>query len=369
MKKILTILFLFLIFSVQFVTAAFAQQTHGNRPNTTYFEVRVLSVKDKSNTLYQNMAGITTVGLEVEIDSGKSKGKKISIERTDIPNSMGEKLRTGDHIIIARNIDPITGEEMYYMTDYVRKNQLFILFVLFLLFVVVIGRFQGLLSVGGMILSFLIIMNLIIPQIMKGVNPVGVTLLGSLFIIPLTFYMAHGINKHTTVAIVATFITLALTGTLAVFFVDFTRLTGFAMEEAVFIQAMKGNVINIKNLLLAGIIIGALGVLDDITVSQTSITERLHHANPMYTFKELYSQSMKVGRDHIASLVNTLIIVYAGASLPLFLLFSDQNLSLIPVLNHEIIATEVVRTLVSSIGIISAVPIATFLACIVIKRK
>ncbi len=358
----------FVLLLLSYFTAQVSAHGGGN-PITSYSEATILEINHTSNIIKQGIEGISTVDLVVKMDTGSLKGKTVTMKDSNVPNTMGEKLKPGDHIIVARNTDFVTGTEMFYMTDYVRKNQLFILFAVFLSFVLIIGRLQGLLSVGGMIISFLIIMNVIIPQIMNGVNPIGITLVGALIIIPLTFYMAHGINKHTTVAIIATFLTLAMTGALAVFFVDFTRLTGFAMEEAMFIQSIKGTVINIKNLLLAGIIIGALGVLDDITISQTSIVERLQHANPKYTFKELYSHSMKVGRDHIASLVNTLIIVYAGASLPLLLLFSDQHLSLVPVINHEIIATEIVRTLVSSIGIISAVPLATFLACIAIRKK
>lgn len=356
----LFIVFLFHPHSVKAHTAA--------TQDTQYVEAEVLRVDDKTNIVQKEIAGVSMQRIELVVTSKENRGKKITIETSTLPATIGETLKKGDKVIVGRIINP-EGKQIYYIADFVRKRELLILFALFVAFVLFIGRLQGIFSFIGMLTSFYVIMNVIIPQILQGVNPVGITLIGSLIIIPVTFYLAHGLNKKTTIAVVSTFISLALTGALAYFFVDFVRLTGFAMEEAIFIQQLKGSLINIKNLLLAGIIIGALGILDDITISQTSVVEKLAEANPKYSFKELYFHAMSVGRDHIASLVNTLILVYAGAALPLFLLFSDAKLALSPIINHEIIATEIVRTLIPSIGIIAAVPITTLLACFSKKRS
>jgi len=160
----------------------------------------------------------------------------------------------------------------------------------------------------------------------------------------------------------STFIALVITGILANVFVEVAKLTGYASEEAGFLQVAKQGMMNIRGLLLAGIIIGTLGVLDDITVSQAAIVQQLKEISSKISPKELFSRAMNIGRDHIASMINTLVLVYTGASLPLLLLFIDSSHSFSEVINYEIIAVEIIRTLVGSIGLIAAVPITTFLA-------
>lgn len=216
-------------------------------------------------------------------------------------------------------------------------------------------------SLLGMIISFFILTKGLLPSILQGNDPVLIMLLGSLLIIPITFYISHGINKKTTIAIVSTFLTLVITAALSYSFVILAKLTGFNAEESVYLQAQGFNV-NMRSILLAGIILGAMGVLDDITISQVSIVETLRKSNKSLSKWDLYKHAMNVGRDHISSLVNTLFLVYAGAALPLFLLFYGNGLRTELVINQEVVATEIVRTLVSSIGIILAVPLASYIA-------
>ncbi len=220
-----------------------------------------------------------------------------------------------------------------------------------------------------MIISFIIIFQFIIPQILYGNNPIVIAVLGSFFIIPITFYLSHGFNKKTTVAVVSTIIALVFTGVFAQIFVALTNLTGFGSEEAAFVQTLVPGMINMKGLLLAGIIIGVSGILDDVTISQSALIEQLFQTDQKLTAKELYSKGMNVGRDHIASLVNTLILIYAGASLPLLILFVNNPHPISEIINYEFIASEIVRTLVGSIGLILAVPISTLLAVFVYKKK
>jgi uncharacterized membrane protein len=190
-----------------------------------------------------------------------------------------------------------------------------------------------------------------------------------LLIIPATFYPSHGLNRKTSIAILSTICALLITGFLANFFLDFAKLSGLSSEEAGFLQTMNPEVFtNMRGLLLAGIIIGVLGVLDDVTVSQASIVWQLKIANPQFTKVELYKRAMEVGRDHISSMVNTLVLVYAGASLPLLLLFNDAAKPFAEIINYEILADEIVRTLVGSIGLILVVPISTFLAAIFVGK-
>lgn len=348
LKSFITILLIYLFF-ISIINPIAAQS---NKP--LYLEGKITQIQK--------------VEVKVQVEEGKIKGKIVTVRLADDKQQERQNLKTGDKVIISYSQDA-KGAEIVYIVDHVRRNQLLLLFIIFIAVVIVIGRFKGFFSFLGMIFSFVIIGRMIVPNIIEGTDPVVVTLLGSLFIIPVTFYISHGLNKKTTVAVVSTFISLMLTGILAYVFVEITKLTGFAAEEAVYLQAFKGDVINIKSLLLAGIIIGAMGVLDDITISQASIVEKLYETNTKLKSRELFLKGMDVGRDHIASLVNTLVLVYAGAALPLFLLFYQTDMTYAKVINQEIIATEIVRTLVSSIGIIAAVPITTMLTAIVVKSK
>lgn len=307
--------------------------------------------------------------VNVTLLESDKKGKNYPVALFDEKQLKIQNLHEGDIVLVSMT-KGINGNDQVIIVDQVRRFPLLVLFALFLLVVIVIGRLKGILSFVGMVFSFLIIAQFIVPQIIVGNDPLLISLLGSIFIIPASFYIGHGFHWQTTIAVVSTFCALIITGVLAYIFVYFTKLTGFAAEEAMFIQAIPGQTINIQSLLLAGIIIGAMGVLDDITISQTSIVNKLIIANPKYSFRKVYAEAMDVGRDHISSLVNTLILVYAGAALPLFVLLQNSQFGgYTEVINMEIVATEIVRTLVSSIGIISAVPITTILASWYAKRN
>ncbi len=281
-----------------------------------------------------------------------SKGKSYEIESGQYETSNNIKYKIGDKIVV-------TDDQI---TDYVRRPSLYLLFVIFLLLTVVIAGKWGLTSVFGMAYSFYIIFKFILPLIIKGYNPVTVSIIGAVFIIPVTFSMSHGINRKTINAIIGTLISMVIVGLLSVLFVNLSKLSGFAVEEAGFLQYQLGGIINMKGILLAGIIISTLGVMDDITISQASVVEELRKANKKLSKKELFFRSMNVGKDHISSMVNTLVLVYAGASLPLLLLFVNNPHPFLEVINYEIIADEIVRTLVGSIGLILAVPITTYIA-------
>jgi uncharacterized membrane protein len=183
----------------------------------------------------------------------------------------------------------------------------------------------------------------------------------------LALYLAHGLNAATTVAVLGTLASLLLTALLSVIFVGVSSFTGSGSEEAVFLQISQQQV-NLEGLLLASIIIGTLGVLDDVTVTQASAVWELHRANPAYGIKKLYQAGIRIGRDHIASTVNTLVLAYAGASLPLLVLFTVANRSFTDVVTSELMAEEVVRTLVGSIGLVASVPLTTGLAAFVVSR-
>jgi len=306
--------------------------------------------------------------LEVLVTKGSLENKKIEVQSGNLPVTNLQKYKIGDDVIINFSKD-FEGKDNFVITDYVRRNSLALLFVIFVAVAVVIGRIQGATSLLGMGISFLVIFVFILPRISSGDDPVLTAIIGSLVIIPTTFFLSHGVNKKTGVAMAGTFFALAVTGLLAAVFVEASKLTGFGSEEASFLQSIKPGFINIKGLLLAGMIISVLGILDDVTVSQASIVEQLKKANPKFSTRELYSKAMAVGKDHIASVVNTLVLVYTGASLPLLLLFIDNPQPFSQVVNYEMIADEIVKTLVGSIGLMLAVPITTLIASIMSERN
>lgn len=295
--------------------------------------------------------------LQLKILSGARKGEVIELENGNTPMVNRQKYDLADKLVISQT----AGN--YYISDVVRRPVLAWLFVIFVAAAILVGRGQGLTSLLGLGASFAVIFWFVLPKIAEGENPIVIVILACLVIVPLMFVLSHGLNKKTWVAMAATIITMALTGLMIAFFVDAAVLTGLASEEAGFLEAMNPGLINLKNLLIAGMLFATLGVLDDITISQAAVVEELKKAKPEIKFWQLYRQAMQVGRDHIASMINTLILVYAGASFPLLLMFTQSGQSLGLTLNFELIADEIVRTLTGSTGLILAVPLTTILAC------
>lgn len=304
--------------------------------------------------------------LELLLTEGDSKGKTITVVSGDIPLSKIQHYKVGDKIIVSINKDS-DGKDNSFISDYVRRDSLYWLFFIFIGLAIVIAKGRGLASVIGMVISFFVIFKILLPQILAGANPIFISIMTSLIIIPVTFYLSHGVNVKTTMSVLGTLIALIFTGILAYFYINFSQLSGYASEESTFLQSSMPNVLNMQGILLAGIIIGLLGILDDITISQAAIVYQLKKTSPKLKFKELYSKGMDIGSDHIASMVNTLILVYAGAAMPLLLLFVNNPHPFTEVLNYEMIAEEIVRTLVASIGLILAVPITTFLTAYYMK--
>ena len=296
--------------------------------------------------------------LELLVTSGPTKGTTITLENGNLPLANLSKYSLGDRLVIYQE----AGSNNYTIADLVRRPPLIWLFVIFVIAALVVGRLQGLTSLLGLLGSFVVVFYIVVPKIATGSNPILMVIIGCLAIVPVMFLLSHGFSKMTLVAMTATILAMLLTGLLIVIFVGWSRLTGMASEEAGFLAAMYPGLIDLRGLLIAGMLFATLGVLDDVTISQAAVVAELKKANPELTFGQLYAQASRVGRDHIASMINTLILVYAGASFPLLLLFHRSQESLALVMNYEIIADEIVRTLTGSIGLIIAVPLTTLLA-------
>jgi uncharacterized membrane protein len=254
----------------------------------------------------------------------------------------------------------------YVVSDWVRRPALLWLTALFLLVSVAVARYKGLRAFIATGASLFIVIAFIIPRILDGWNPVLVSLLGVGGILILAIYFVHGLNWSTTAALIGTYVSVFATIGLGMAFTEWAHLTGFGSEDAMMIS-FGAQQINLKGLLLAGLLIGALGALEDITIVQASIIRELAHINPNFSLWELYRHGMNIGNDHIGSLVNTLVLAYTGAALPLLLLLSLNEFSLQRALNIELVASEVVHTLVGSIGLVLAVPLSTFVAAFMFR--
>jgi len=301
--------------------------------------------------------------LEILITRGSKKSQLLTLENGDLPIATVPVYKVGQEVKISRVSDP-EGGEVLYISDYVRRGTLVQLFAVFVLCAVAVARWHGVMSILSMGYSFVVIIYGVLPAILAGNDPVLVAVLGSCAIVPVTFYLSHGVNKKTTASVIGTVLSLIITGILTALYTRMAHITGMASDEASFLQLYMPQAINFQGLLMAGIMIGTLGVMDDITISQASVVEQLKHASTA-SIREIFTRAMKVGHDHIASLVNTLVLVYAGASLPLLLLFVNETsgISFLDVLDVEVVAEEIVRTLVGSIGLIIAVPLTTLIAC------
>lgn len=272
-------------------------------------------------------------------------------------------VRAGEQVLISIGVRP-DGQIVAFFTDFIRISSIFQLFLIFVLFSVLIGGWKGLRGLLGIALSLIVIVAYIIPQILAGKNPVLVSIIGSFGFLAVSLYIVYGWTLKTHAAVLGMLIALVITGVLAWLSINFTRLSGFGDENVMFLAQMTATPIDMRGLLLGGMIIGALGVLDDLVISQSSAVFELHGANPTLRLGFLYRRAMNIGRDHVAATVNTLVLAYAGASLPMLLMFSLNNQNPGLLLNLNFIAEEVVRTLVGSIGLFASVPITTALACL-----
>lgn len=279
-----------------------------------------------------------------------------------------DQLKPGDKIVVVATTGP--DGTAYALADRYRLPAVGMISALFLLVVFLFARKKGLMAVLGLVFSLVVVMRILIPWILAGANPLMVSLVSATMIAFVSLYLAHGFTKQTTIALGATILSLVLSLGLALLFVSLTQLSGQGTEEAFYLQVSNLQAINLRGLLLGGIIIGTLGVLDDITTAQVAVVDQLRHANAELTVQELYHRGLIVGKEHIASLVNTLVLAYVGVALPLLLLvITNTHQPLWVSFNSQYIIEEAVRALVGSATLVLAVPIATLLAARFLSPK
>lgn len=316
----------------------------------------VLSVEEEyEREITGTGATVAVQELRVKLLEGERAGEIVGLTSEKV------QLSEGDTIYVNRIVD-ISGNEYVTFADFERRPVLYFVAALFVVMLLFFSGWQGvraLLSLGGSIAA---IFFLLVPALLAGYDPALTSVAIAAIVMAFVLFGTHGINPRTIIAFVGTYSAVAITGLIAFFSVDLMRLTGFSNDASVYLNFATNGQLDLAGLLLGSIIIGILGVLDDVSITQASVVQELKHANDKLHFVELYSRAIRVGKDHIGSLVNTLALAYVGVSLPLILLYAKTESSFITTLNQEVIASEIIRIIIGSIGLILAVPMTTLAA-------
>jgi uncharacterized membrane protein len=299
--------------------------------------------------------------VSARIASGPEEGTFATLEADVETRTQVSKLAVGDDIVLNDAGPEVDAAGRYSFADVQRGMPLVILALIFAVAVVALGRLRGLLALAGIGITVGVLLAFVFPALLRGASPVGVALTGGIIIAVSTIYLAHGVSDRTTVALVGTIASLLLTAALGAAFGAAAHLSGLASDESLNLLTFAPE-LDFRGLLLAATIIGALGVLDDVTITQVSAVWELHDSDPRVGARGLYSAGIRIGRDHIASTVNTLVLAYTAAALPTLLLFTQSGLAIGEVLTTETLAVEIVQTLVGSIGLVASVPLTTALA-------
>ncbi len=292
--------------------------------------------------------------------------KKLELSTVNLREEIRTNLEPGDLILVENYKENADDPDQFNPVDIVRNTPIFALTLAFILLAVIVGRKKGAFALLTLAASFFVIFFFTIKQIAAGHNPILITLITATILIPLNFYITHGLKKQTSAAVISTLIAMTISLLLAAFIVNWAQLTGQTSDEAFWLTQNFQQVKNMQGLLIGAVMLGLIGILDDITITQTSIVKTLKESKT--PDKEIYKKAMDIGRDHISSVINTLILIYASASLPLFVLLSNDIVQLPNLINLEIIAEELIRMLIASIGLIIAVPISTHIANRMLKQ-
>jgi uncharacterized membrane protein len=343
--------------------SAFAQSQD---QETSYVELaQVVSILSQSiRTVPGTNTSTNYQSLSAEILEGPDKGKTVQVDNDYLNLKPGDKFYT-THTVGGMDAvnDSYTVQEPY------RLPALEMLIGLFVIVLIIFGGKQGIRGLLSLIASFAAIFYILLPGILAGYSPVLLSIGISSFIIVVGSYITHGFNRTTTAAVLGMIATICITGLLAYWAVHASLLSGYNTEESTYLEFSTNGSINFVGLLLGGIMIGVLGILYDAAIGQAVAVEELKRAASHYTPWQLYKRAQRIGREHIGALVNTLAIAYVGVSLPLLLLLHFTNTSFAATVNQEIFATEIVRTLVGSIGLILAVPITTLISIWIWHKK
>ncbi|MFA5211319.1 MAG: YibE/F family protein [Patescibacteria group bacterium] len=344
MKKIFLISF-FLIFNLFWTINCQAEENNNQNQEIKKINATVIFVGENSVRIKDNQ------GNHYEVDQSFETGSSEKVEKG--MNVKAELITMQD------------GSIRCVISDINRLEKIWIFIIIFVFSVFCFLRKQGLIALLNLAITFLFVIFFIIPLVIKGYNPLISTIIGTSLAMTVMFFTLYGKTKKTLAISFSALISLIISTIFSWLFIKFTYLTGFASDEATYLVTAGYGHIDMKGLLLAAFLIGIMGTLDDIIINQVSIIESLKKINPKMKSWEAYREAMKIGRDHMSSMINTLIFAYAGAAFPLLILFYLKNPpfdSVNSILNNEIVATEIVRMIVGSMSLLFATPISSYLA-------
>ncbi|MHB1163211.1 MAG: YibE/F family protein [Minisyncoccota bacterium] len=358
-------LFAAVALSVALLAPACSTFAQSQGQETNYIErAKVISVLSQSirdipgtntSTIYQS--------LSAEILDGPDKGKTVQVDHDYL------NLKPGDQFYANHFVGGMDAvNDTWNVQEPYRIPALEILGALFVLAIVIFGGKQGVRGLVSLTASLAIIFYILLPGILAGYSPILLSIGISSFIIVIGSYITHGFNRTTSAAVLGMIATVCVTGALAYWSVHAAMLSGYSSEEVTYLHFSTNGTIDLVGLLLGGIMIGLLGILYDAAIGQAIAVEELKRAAAHYSHWELYRRALRIGREHVGALVNTLAIAYVGVSLPLLLLLHFTNMSIEATINQEIFATEIVRTMVGSIGLILAVPLTTLISVWMLRK-
>lgn len=380
MKKILVSFSALLVIFLLVLPLARAQDdagvAAGQAASQTTFKALVVEILEEKEVTVTDEKGnqekLKRQNLRLRGLDGVYNNKEFNVNLLDDQNELNKAVyKVWDEVIVMQASDE-QGSNKFLITDFVRTKVLLWLFIAFAAAVLAVGRIKGLRSLISLALTFLVLVKFIIPRILDGADPVLITVIGSIMILGIVIYLTEGLNVKAHITAISIFLSLLFTVFLSWLLIHLASLTGLSNEEAGFIVSLGAKTLNLQGILLAGIIIGTLGALDDVIISQVATVEELFLANPLQTRLEILRKAMKVGVSHISAMTNTLFLAYAGASLPLLILFVSGQSAFASwdiAINNEMLATEIIRTLAGTIGIVLAVPLATIISVWWFKRK
>lgn len=313
-----------------------------------------------------NQPSQTCATATLTVEDGPEANENVRLDLA--PDVYGAGVEPGVRLVLSRapgNGDP---DELYAFEDFARGIPIAILALAFAVAVIAVARWRGLASILGLSFAFAILLKFMLPGLLAGSSPVLIGLVGSSAIMLVVLYLAHGFSARTTTALLGTLFGLGMVTALGALGQSAARITGFASEENIDLVRFAVE-LDLSGLVLCGIIVAGLGVLNDVTITQASAVWELHQISPDLPARTLFASAMRIGRDHIASTVYTIVFAYAGASLPLLLLFEIYQRPLLDIVTSGVIAEEVVRTLVGAIGLILAVPVTTVIGVAIVKAS
>jgi uncharacterized membrane protein len=343
----------------------FAQNISEQEPSVEIVKARVVEIIEEVpvDVQFQNGRDYTVQTIQAVLLEGDFKGKQITVEQDYL------RLSKGDNFLVEEYLEEGQNPQ-YRLVDFDRRGGLSWLLVGFMVLILVFAKWQGLRSLVSLAASLLIIVYILIPLLLNGAPPILTSVIIATFILAVAIFFTHGFNRRSLIAFSGTVITVFITGILASLVVSGTHLTGFGSHESTYLDFNSNIQLDFVGLLLAGIIIGVLGVLDDISITQVAVVRELYSANKNFNRWDVFSRALRVGKEHVSALVNTLVLAYVGVGLPLILYVSTLGVSDVGlVLNSEVFATEIVRTIIGSIGLILSVPLTTFFAVVFLENS